>query len=115
MMRLYRTASGRWAGTQAGAGKGFVAVDVDTTKTPLIDLLNRQLDEGRDQVQAQGPAAPPAPPPPVPPPPAPKLVEGKEADQLEEWLLDRATPSQVERLFAALGARFHELRKQARQ
>lgn len=109
-MRLYRIASGRWAGTQADAGKGFVAVDVDTTKGPLIALLNRQLDEGRVHAQAQAPAAPPA-----PPPPAPKLLEGKEADQLEEWLLDRATPSQVERLFAALGARFHELRKQARQ
>lgn len=102
-MRLYRTANGRWAGTQANAGKGFVAVDVDTTKAPLIALLNRQLDEGR--AQAQPPAAPPA----------PELVAGKEADQLEEWLLDRATPSQVERLFGALGARFHELRKQARQ
>ena len=112
MMRLYRTANGRWAGTQADAGKGFVAVDLDTTKGPLIALLNGQLDEGRAQAQAQAqaPAAPPA-----PPPPAPQLIEGKEADQLEEWLLDRATPGQVERLFAALGARFHELRKQARQ
>ena len=109
-MRLYRTASGRWAGTRAGAGKGFVAVDVDTTKGPLIALLNRELDEARAQAQTQAPAAPPA-----PPPPAPKLLEGNEADQLEEWLLDRAAPSQVERLFAALGARFHELRKQARQ
>ena len=110
MMRLYRSAHGRWARTQTDAGKGFVAVDVDTTKGPLIALLNRQLDEGRDQAQAQAPAAPPA-----PPAPAPNLVAGKEADQLEEWLLDRATPGQVERLFAALGARFHELRKQAQQ
>jgi hypothetical protein len=110
MMRLYRTANGQWAGNEADAGKGFVAVNVDTTKGPLIALLNRQPGEGRAQAQAEASAASPA-----PPLPAPKLIEGKEADQLEEWLLDRATPGQVERLFAALGARFHELRKQARQ
>jgi hypothetical protein len=42
-MRLYRTAKGRWVGTQEDArkdGKGWEAVDVPTVKEPLIAFLN---------------------------------------------------------------------------
>ncbi len=30
-----------------------------------------------------------------------------------DWILDRATPAQIEQLFAMIGARFHELRTAA--
>ena len=31
-------------------------------------------------------------------------------EDLEQWIFDQATTDQVERIFAALGARFHEMR-----
>lgn len=43
------------------------------------------------------------------------IAESQDTGALTEWLLDQATPAQVEQIFAALGARFHELRKAAAQ
>lgn len=39
-MKLYRTATGTWAGTQSDAGKGFTQVDVPTDKPGLLAFLN---------------------------------------------------------------------------
>lgn len=33
------------------------------------------------------------------------------ADGVVEWMLDEATPAEVENVFTAIGARFHEMRK----
>lgn len=50
-MRLYRTITGGWAGTQADAGKGFVQVEVPTDKPGLLAFLNqRDALQERDAV-----------------------------------------------------------------
>lgn len=49
-MNLYRTAKGRFVGTQAEArksGKGWVKVSVPTVKADLIDYLNDLTGSGR--------------------------------------------------------------------
>lgn len=36
-------------------------------------------------------------------------------NQVEDWIFDQATPAQIENMFAALGTRFHEMRKASRE
>lgn len=42
-------------------------------------------------------------------------LERDSGDAICKWILELATPHQVERCFEALGARFHELRSEARK
>lgn len=65
----------------------------ETVKTDLADLpVDRHIRE-----QAARPTPPPHQPRPVP-----------HADAVMEWVLDEASPAEIENLFGALGARFHE-------
>ena len=43
---------------------------------------------------------------------AARAIERDSAEHVAAWIFDQATPAQVEQLFAAIGARFHELRKE---
>lgn len=137
-MRLYRTARGHWAGTQAdaraaalddGAGaRDWAEVDVPTDKPGLLAWLNanagpaaleaaaaeRELDRRRDR-EAAAEARHATRPGDCPkcaraPRAAEALAQGDDVEAIGAWLW-RAEPWQVERLFAILGARVGELRR----
>ena len=108
-MRLYLTTAGRYVGTQADAkskGKGWRPEEVPTDKLGLLAYLNAMVT--RDELDN----------PPVdtqPQPSAPLVhvhtrVENYTADDIVEFLLDRASVAHVERIFAAIGTRFAEAR-----
>lgn len=115
-MRLYRTATGNWTGTIADATKAAKAdsagswkqIEVPTDKAGLIDFLNA-MEAG------SAPAAPSVQPE-LPVVAEQPVVEKKpptpsSADAVTAWIMDEATPAQVEATFTALGVRFHEMRK----
>jgi hypothetical protein len=58
-MRLYRTADGRWAGTQAEAGKGFLQVDFPDGKRGVLAWLNANAS-GHQVPDLHGEPDPPA-------------------------------------------------------
>lgn len=125
-MKLYLTQAGRWSGTQADArlDGSFEQIEVPTDKPGLLDWLNNReqgncyddtflSEEGTKERARQtldlldGPVGKPQEQPEQPPAQAPNW----KADSVLAWLLDSATPAQVEQVFAALGARFHEATK----
>lgn len=103
-MNLYLTADGRYVGTQAEAkrsGKGWTPETVPTDKEGLIEYLNGLVDmEGdagfassvRDQLGA--PDEPFLPEAAAPKPVAPnpiarfKLEQGREVDQITDYIMD---------------------------
>lgn len=117
-MKLYVTHLGRWAGTQTDAkalGKedgGWVEQEVPTDKTSLIAFLNEWTvaeapdDDISDLLGDDDPAVE-------------EILSAKvvttapviDTYMIVDWLLDTATPTQVEVVFGALGARFHEANK----
>lgn len=117
-MRLYRTATGHWTGTIADATKAaridadgrWDQIEVPTDKAGLIAFLNDM--EARPATPAASQPDFPVQPDvaavvePKAPPPTPAS-----ADAVADWIMDEATPPQVEATFAALGVRFHEMRK----
>jgi len=136
-MRLYRTAAGQWAGTQADAralaGKAWDEVDVPTDKPGLLAFLNAgralaslelpannlSVDTGRGDCDG-GNGEPPTPPAPrIDPNACPKcartaraaeqLAKGDDIDAIGDWLWN-AAPWQVERVFAIMGGRLAQLR-----
>ena len=42
---------------------------------------------------------------------AARVAESEDMEAIKAFILDRATPLQVEHIFTAIGVRFHELRK----
>ena len=127
-MRLYRTAAGQWAGTQADArdlaGKAWEEVDVPTDKPGLLAWLNANpTPQPADTAPADDDE--PAPTPPAPridpnacpkcaraPRAAEQLAMGDDLDAIGDWLW-RAAPWQVERVFAIMGGRVAQLRDAA--
>lgn len=113
-MRLYRTAAGRWAGTQAEAGKGFTQVEIPTDKPGLLDWLNGRGEEGPVELDAPE-RAPPAkatnlcPACHRSPSAGAAIAESNDLEAIQVFILDRATQTQIEQIFSSLGARFHEL------
>lgn len=112
-MILYESDEPAWYGTQADAkasSRPFKKREVPTDKPGLLRWLNLNVSCGEPAEQVTETVTPP---------------EANEdwfkqakvrfkimsADDVMEWVLDRATNAQVEQLFAALGARFHEGRK----
>jgi len=111
-MRLYLTAKGRYVGTQDDAkrdGKGWSLAEVPTDKAGLIDYLNDQLPAPPEFAEVDDPAPPP------PPTPSHDVIAAKvsafKTDEIVEFILDIASVSQVERIFACIGTRFAELVK----
>lgn len=139
-MKLYLTQAGRWSGTQADARKdgSFEQVEVPTDKPGLLDWLNTQQQGGypgvkvidaalRDEgspVQGEGSAETYAKANEMLDLHAAKCAEAKptvaktrgpkSADDVMEWVLDEASAGEIENLFSALGARFHEMRRAAK-
>lgn len=121
-MRIYRN-HGRYHLRQADAGKGFETIEVPFGASPkeaFVDWLNETFAGAQPAAEAGAePAAevrgiaptsePEATPTPLPSPPAPSL----DAESVIGWTLDHASPAQIENLFAALGARFHEAHRRA--
>lgn len=121
-MRLYVTEKGRWAGTQADANallkehgdKGWEQVEVPTDKPGLLSFLdvhrvNAMCDSALAMVEPERPAIPLAPD--SKPETVERFARDREASEIEDFILNRATVAQVERLFAAMGTRFAEARK----
>jgi hypothetical protein len=123
-MKLYRIAGGiNWYGTQvdakAGArqlGRTFEQVEVPTDKEGLLNWLNSNtvidghtedarpsddVDELREaELRAIAAAAKPT---------APAINTNWTATDVTDFVLNRATISQVENIFACLGTRFKEV------
>lgn len=129
-MRIYLN-HGRYHLRQSDAGKGFATIEVPFGASPkeaFVDWLNETFASRPSQHGAEGwlteagaePAAevrgiaptsePEAPSTPLPPPPAHR---GLDSQSVMEWTLDTATNAEIENLFAALGARFHEATRRA--
>ena len=109
-MIFYQDAEGEWYATQADAKKkspSFKQLDVPTDKYGLRDWLiwyrAELLGPARYKPVIEVTET-------VTPITLHELPTG--ADAVMQWVLDAATPAQIEQLFAALGARFHELRTQ---
>lgn len=135
-MRLYRIVGRGWAGTQAEAkaksrelGAPFHEAEVPTDKPGLLAFLDRRnvpfSDEG-DVGRPAGTDAGMARSAPAATEQAPALGTEAErgaaakaiqqgANAVADWILDTASQAQVEQLFAALGARVAEMRRNAPQ
>lgn len=114
-MRLYLCEDGSYAGTQADAklrGKHYMQIDVPTDKDALLGYLNQLANAISDLRPAERIEEPEATPVPPEPQNAPQAPSGRlTAGQIEEFVLDQATVSEVERIFAVLGTRFAEGRR----
>lgn len=108
-MRLYITSAGRYAGTQADAGKGFTQVEVPTDKAGLLDYLNALVDD-HARTDAYLDKVAPVAPQPATTRGAQALQEGRELDRLEEWI-DQAHGWQLVRLVSMVTHRLSELAK----
>lgn len=123
-MKLYVNTDGEWFGTQADAkadlrdfGYEFKATEVPVDKAGLLDFLNLHRvgkhtppavtrDDISDLLGDDEPAVE-------------EILSAKvvttapviDTYTIVDWLLDTATPTQVEVVFGALGARFHEANK----
>ena len=111
-MKLY-LASETYVGTQAEAralDRKFQPIEVPTDKAGMIDHLNTIVAFFKDQIdEAAVKRCPKCGDRPVI---AADIVESQDAGAIAAWILDEASPAQIEQLFGALGARFHELRKE---
>lgn len=111
-MIFYQDSNGEWYATQADAKASkfsFQQVDVPTDKYGLLSWLRHyrsQMMAGYAGLQEKVDLVEEA-----------KAIVGPSASlvcSLQEhidWLLDQAKPAEVEAVFAALGTRFHEMRK----
>lgn len=135
-MKLYSIgAARRWARTQDEAkriskelGENFVVVDVPTDHAGLavfLDGLAQNMERrGVAMYDEEHPVAVIAaqtlediegPLVPVPLTPVPVAVQpALSLDTVMDWLFDTASPADIENAFSALGCRFHEMRKAAR-
>jgi len=107
--RAYKTAEGRFVATQEQAGKGATQVVVPYKKADLLAFIN----EAVELAFTQGYGEAPQPAPRALPEPPSQIVEipPRTSQAVMEWLLDEATPADVENLFARLGTRFREALK----
>lgn len=87
--------------------KGAEKVEVPTDTKGLVDYLNELMTETSAPAGELELAAPES-------PERQQQFEGTQVNICERFIMDKATPAQVEQLFAALGVRFHEMRKAAR-
>lgn len=125
-MKFYRSsdknATQQWVGSQDAANKAFgrhhwQTVEVPTDKEGLLGFLNRITAEEAEPFPHDAPAetdhiAT-----------APKVETAKgtaqatvasatiDPDTIAHWIMDEATPTQVEATFTALGVRFHEMNR----
>lgn len=94
MTKLYYDA-GTWT-VPGQQGRGATRCDVPNNPAELANWLNSRALKPHTPVSAAQSTS----------------AEAElDADAVCEWILDRATPAQVEHLFAVLGTRFHELRR----
>lgn len=125
-MRLYLIGP-LWRGTEAEAkaaaretGGDWQKVEVPTDKPGLLTFLNERLEAERVASSAATPADAAKPVKPGKCPVCDRtesaaafVAQSEDLQAINDFILDRATPMQVENIFSAIGARFHELRKAA--
>ncbi len=94
--------------------RSALRVDVPNGPAELAAWLNaRCVPEGDAGGRYDLPEQPPTVAPVAPNDAGAGAAIAAGADQVADWILDRASAAEVERLFSCLGARFHELRKAA--
>lgn len=111
MPKLYHQ-EGEWIvpGQQA---KHATRADIPSTPAELAHWLNERK-VAPQPIAASKPIEPPLRIEPAQAiPTATPATPAINATMIEQWLMDSATTAQVERIFTALGVRFHELRKAA--
>lgn len=117
--RFQRTQSDAKA-VAKNTGSSWAPRDVPTVQSELVGFLNDLERDGAASPhlpfashspaeRVEEPEATPVPPKPhnAPQPPSGRITAG----QIEEFVLDQATVSEVERIFAVLGTRFAEGRQ----
>lgn len=129
-MKLYRnddmTAGEQWAGTQDEANRRFgrnrwQLVDVPTDKPGLLAFLNQMesdpytLLSGPSALEPKKALVAPSSQSSNAEAPDMKMPMTPDPQHLIDWIMDSATPAQVESVFTALGVRFHELRRTLNQ
>jgi len=83
--------------------------DIPATPGELADWLNeRTIPREAIKADETGGEA-------TPPPTAIESAAAMDATTITEWIMDTATPAQVEQCFAALGVSFHQLRRETAQ
>lgn len=80
--------------THTPVAEGFASTNQPVEELPVDRYVQREAERRTSQ--------------PVAEPRAPRTADG-----VVEWMLDDATPAEVENVFTAIGARFHEMRKMA--
>lgn len=109
-MKVYLSKDGRFE-APGKQSKGAEKIDVPTDTAGLVDYLNELTANvpPQDALEFE-----PAPPPP-PPTPSHDVIAAKvsafKTNEILEFILDHASVSQVERIFACIGTRFGELVK----
>lgn len=73
----------------------------DALADSLANAAARVMEEARERCPKCGDR----------PPTAAAIVESQDVGAITDWIFDQASAGQVEQVFAALGTRFHELRK----
>lgn len=115
-MKLYLIPStGEWLGTQADAkaaarevGCDFDQLEVPTDKTGLLEFLNRhQVGQLEDLPDRGGFAAPV----PAKQDPTDWITADAPEDAVLSFIFDKADGRAIERIFEALGTRFHEMQR----
>lgn len=119
-MRIYKTQAGRWAGTQAEAGKGFTQIEVPTDKPGLLVWLNENAADDppiiQEERRVEGFQIPPEPRAELDDTKARKaelIAKGKDVEALGEWIFE-AEIWELERIFGMLATRLGEMRKGGR-
>ena len=110
-MAIYKAEDGSWVATQAEAkGCGGIALtfEVPSTKAGWLALLNMKTERQPE------PSLPDEPVVAITRPEPARQPTRRTADGVMEWVLDGATNADIENLFRALGARFHEAQKVTR-
>lgn len=107
-MKLYLSKAGVWE-APGKQSKGAEKIDVPTTTDGLVDFLNKREAPPEPEFDEVEPAPPP------PPTPSHDVIAAKvsafKTNEILEFILDHASVSQVERIFACIGTRFGELVK----
>jgi hypothetical protein len=93
--------------------RAAVRHDIPSTPTELADWLNNR--EAKKAGEPQGASETQRAQPPADHDASQQTSPTIDPALVSEWIFDQATPAQVEAVFAALGTRFHEMRRTREQ
>jgi len=112
-MKLYLSTAGVWE-APGKQSKGAEKIDVPTDTAGLVDFLNTQsaIDKDYGPEPEFDEVDEPSPPPPPQKAGNPDYARDWSKTEISDFILNRASVSQVEDIFACLGTRFKELAKE---